>query len=424
MRHKDVSITYGNLIDDENTVAAALKAAKVAYSSPVAVLLENRPMMITSLLGIMRAGAVYLPLDVSLPWGRISTIVNDCRPEIMIVDEITKSYVGMISRAAIKIIDVSELKRKQMPTINSAKKDAPAVILYTSGSTGTPKGIVLKHDGLRNWIEPAMDVFGLEREVVLQQTSPAFDLSLIQIFVTLCFGGTLVLASRQDRGDAKAIGKIIRDYGVTFTCATPSEYSAWLNFGGRELLCCKAWKAAICAGEPVHGKLLEQFSVLAKKDLQVYNAYGPTETTLTCTVARLPLHLRQSNIAAGRPLPNYSVYVLDSRQRPVPVRVQGEICIGGPGVCLGYLNQPHTTASRFLPNLIEARSESDGSLKILHRTGHLGRWLDDGQLNVEGRLDNQIKLRGLRIDLAEIEHALVDACDGEVSEAIVSVRKD
>lgn len=423
VRYGKTCSTYAEVLALANAVTAALQAANVAIASPVAVLLEPSSAWISSLLGIMRAGAVYLPLDLSLPWARLAAMVHDCQPNIVLVDKESKQYVSKLARSEVQVIDVSSIERQDEPTAISASADGPAVILYTSGSSGKPKGIVLKHEGLRNWTEPIARSFNIGREVVLQQTSPTFDLSLIQVFTALCFGGSLCLTLRQQRGDAAAISKIIANQGVIFAGATPSEYATWLHYGKRNIQSSAAWKTALCAGEPVPFSLVEEFASLGRTDLTVYNVYGPTETSFTCTAIQVSLNTSRGPIAAGRPLPNYSVYVVDDQLRPVPVGMQGEIYIGGPGVGLGYLNQPELTSARFVPNVLDKSKDDAWSGKILHRTGDLGRWREDGQLLVEGRIDTQVKLRGLRIDLAEVEHAILDVADGELCEAVVSVRR-
>lgn len=406
-----------------NAVTAALQAADTTIGSPVAVLLEPSHAWISSLLGIMRAGAVYLPLDLSLPWACLAAMVHDCQPKIILVDKDSKQHVSQLERSEMQVIDISSIELQNGSTSIAASADDPAVLLYTSGSSGAPKGIVLKHEGLRNWTEPIALSFDLGREVVLQQTSSTFDLSLIQVFTALCFGGSLCIVPRQQRGDAEAVSQIVANQGITFTGATPSEYATWLRYGRQNLHASAQWKKAVCAGEPVPFSLVEQLASFGRTDLTVHNVYGPTETSFTCTVSQVPLDMTRGPIAAGRPLPNYSVYVVDDQLRPVPVGMQGEIYVGGPGVGLGYLNQPELTSVRFVPDVLSKAKDDASSWKTMHRTGDLGRWLEDGQLLVEGRIDTQVKLRGLRIDLAEVEHAILEVADGELSEAVVSVRR-
>ena len=406
-----------------NAIAAALQAAHVAPGTPVAVLQKPTPGWVSSILGIMRLGAAYLPLDMGLPWARLAAMVNDCQPSVVLVDESSEQHVGKLDRSEIHVINISGLKRQDGSTPVLATRDGSAAILYTSGSSGIPKGIELKHEGLRNWAEPLSQLYGLGSEVVLQQTSSTFDLSLVQIFTALCHGGSLCLISLQHRGDAQAISNIMASQGVTFTCATPSEYAAWLAYGKQGLYNSVAWRTAFCAGEQVPVSLTEQLASLAKTDLAFYNLYGPTEASLAATGMRVPLDISCGPIAAGRPLPNYSVYVVDEQLRSLPVGVQGEVYIGGAGVAKGYLNKPELTAARFISNTFSTAEDEAKGWTTMHRTGDLGRWREDGTLLIEGRIsgDTQVKLRGLRIDLAEIEHAIMNVSGGTLSEAVVSV---
>ena len=423
VRYGKFTATYRDILTQSSAITIALQAANIDIGSPVAVLLEPNIAWISCLLGTMRAGAVYLPLDLSLPWARLEAMVHDCQPNFILVDKNTRQHVSKLKRPAIQVIDISNVERQVVSTAISARADGPAAILYTSGSSGAPKGIILKHEGLRNWTEHIARSVGLVKESVLQQTSPIFDLSLIQIFTALCYGGSLCVVARQQRGDAESISQIIADERITFTCATPSEYTSWLHYGKRNLKESTAWKSAFCAGEPVPLSLVESLASLGMTDLTVYNLYGPSEASLTCTATEVPLDTSCRVISAGRPLPNYSVYIVDYQLRPVPIGMQGEIYIGGPGVGLGYLNRPELTLEKFVPNVFDQPKDGDSHCQTMHRTGDLGRWLEDGRLLVEGRIDTQIKLRGLRIDLAEVEYAILDVADGAVYEAVVSVRR-
>ena len=423
VRHGNMTSTYGEISAHANAIAAALQAAHVVPGSRVAVLQEPHPAWISSLLGIMRVGAVYFPLDLGLPWARLAAMVQDCQPPVVLVDENGEKHVEKLERPGMQAINVASVGQQNESTQISATTDGPAVILYTSGSSGTPKGILLKHQGLRNWAEPIADIYNLRSEVVLQQTSPTFDMSLTQILSALCFGGSLLLLSRQQRGDAKAISKIMASQGVTFTCATPSEYTTWIQYGRQELRGSIAWKTAFCGGEPVPVALIGQLASLGKTDLRFYNQYGPTETSICSTMIQVPLEILRGPIAAGSPLPNYSIYVVDDNVRLVPPGVQGEIYIGGAGVGHGYLNNPELTAARFIQNVFATLEDKARGWTTLHRTGDLGRWREDGSLLIEGRIlgDTQVKLRGLRVDLAEIEHTIMDVAGGVLRGAVASV---
>ncbi|KAK4194675.1 hypothetical protein QBC40DRAFT_318825 [Triangularia verruculosa] len=425
VHHLGITWTYAEIQREAETIAQALLAADIAHGSPIAVLQDPGPAWVSSFLAILRVGAVYLPLDMNQPWARIAAVVGHSQASVVLVDEDSEKHVLKLNQAGIRAINVSSLDceiSQSVPILASA--ESPAAILYTSGSTGVPKGIVLKHHGLRNWAEPISQQFGIGEEVVLQQTSPTFDLSLVQILTALCLGGSLVLVPREQRGDAVAITKMIADYSVTFTCATPSEYSNWLHHGNQHLQHPLSWKTVFSAGEPLRAPLVKDFAALDHPGVKLYNLYGPTEASLTATAAMVPLCHSSGPISVGRPLPGYSILVLDDKLRPLGPGVQGEVYIGGAGVASGYLGRPDLTAERFVANHLASPEEQSRGWLTLHRTGDVGRWTADGNLLLEGRTsgDTQIKLRGLRIDLAEVEHALLEVSDGVLHEAVVSVR--
>lgn len=421
--YEGLPTTYAELLGRANAVSQALSASSIGSGAPVAVLLNPGPAFISSMLGIMHIGAVYLPLDMNLPWARLAAMVKDCQPAVVLVDENSLQHVSELGWT-MKVISVSSLdtNARSMTIPVSSTARGPAAILYTSGSSGSPKGILVKHEGMRNWTEHVAPLYDLDTEVVLQQTTPMFDLSLVQIFLALCYGGSLCVVPRHQRGDAEAIVEIIAKHQVTFTCGTPSEYASWIRHGRGELVNLASWKTAFAIGEGVPFSLVGQFSSLGQSAPKLCNLYGPTEASLACTGTDVPLTMTNGLISAGKPLPNYSVYVLDHRLRPVAAGTQGEVFIGGAGVGLGYLNQHSLTANKFLPDPFVTSEDKAAGWTTMHRTGDLGRWRDDGTLLIEGRIDTQVKLRGLRMDLAEIEQAILEVSSGSVHEAVVSVR--
>lgn len=421
--HDNKTSTYEEVLTKANSIANALKAAKVNPESPVAVLQEPSPDWISSMLGIMRVGAAYLPLDLGHPWARLAAIVQDCEPHVVLVDK-NRQDISRLRRPDMQIIDVSSLERYNDPIPISATKDSLATILYTSGSSGTPKGIMLHHGALRNWAEPLSQLYGVSVETVLQQTSWTFDISLAQVLTALCFGGRLVLAPRQSRGDAQAISELIASQDITLVYSTPSEYSSWFNYDGGALNRAVTWKTAFSGGEAMPVSIVEHFRSLGRASIKLYSLYGPGECATNATSIQVLLDTDRSPISAGRPVPNYSVYVVDSKLRPVAIGVQGEICIGGPGIGRGYIGNPELTAERFVQNAIASTEDIKNGWDSLHRTGDLGRWRQDGTLLIEGRIsgDTQVKLRGYRIDMCEVEHAIIEAADGALLEAVVSKR--
>lgn len=436
--------TYGDLLGRANSIAAQLKAAGVSSGSRVGVLQEPNADWVASILAVMRIGATYLPLDLCTPWARLAVMVNDCKAEALLVDADTRRHSSELRRPEMLVVDVSELPRTggnaddQVPA--SCTPEMTSMILYTSGSSGTPKGIMLHHEGIRSWLEPLAVLYGMRGgsdEVLLQQSSQGFDMSIMQIFTALCHGGRVYLLPRDHRGDARAIGEAIVRHGVTHTYGTPSEYTSWLRYGNTEELRSCAWKNALVGGEPLGRALLKDFALLGKGDLRFHHMYGTTESTFCATVMELPyaqeLHAADTtqlcSYPAGVALPNYSVYILDELRQPLPRGLQGEIYIGGGGVAQGYLNNPDLTADKFLEDGFASAADRARGWAMMQRTGDLGRWSRDegheGAVLIEGRIsgDTMVKLRGLRVDLREVENALVHAAGGALGDAVVSVRR-
>lgn len=419
-----LSATYGELLDRVKTIAGNLEFAGITNGKRVAVLQEPSIDWVASVLAIMFVGASYLPLDLSQPFARLCTIAQDCGPDLMLIDSSTEGLVPNLKLPDLRYLNVTAITCGSVFGEIAASESGVATYLYTSGSTGKPKGVPLTHGGLRNWFESTAKLFGVGQERVMQQSSSAFDMSLLQLFTALCSGGCVCLVPRRLRGDARGISNFILSERITWTYACSSECSSWMSYGSSEALSSSSWKTAFVGGEPITDALLEKFASLHKSGLQLNNFYGPTEATFAATA--MPLVYDTSletnsygNIAVGYPLPHYKVYVVDDQMRAVPLGVQGEILIGGPGVVPGYLENEEMTQEKFVPDTVTPSSS------ILHRTGDLGRWREDGALQIEGRVsgDTQIKLRGLRIDLREVEHAIRAYGGRDVSEAVVSVRR-
>lgn len=438
------SITYSQLMAMAAAVSTALAASGVSTRSRVALLQEPSALWIASILAVLRIGAVYIPLGLSAPWPRLAAIVKDCRPEVVLVDETTEGQAPQLHCDTTAVVNVSAL-----PLTDSNPNLVPieattagqATILYTSGSTGSPKGIAAHHEAIRNYVESTVKLFKLGRgDVVLQQSTSTFDLSYAQVFAALCVGGCVLPLARRLRKDPWGITTLIASEGVTFTFATPTEYSSWLAYGHPDLLRASKWRTAQSAGEPILRSLVSLFADLEKQDLRLFNTYGPTETCVVATIAQLEYreqttHLATFNTHCGghgrldasaqfRPLPNYFIYVLDQQLRAVPPGVQGEIYIGGAGVSTeGYVNDPSLSSQRFLPDPFCSPQFRSRSWNRMHRTGDLGRWTHSGTLAVEGRVvgDTQVKVRANRVDLQEVEAALLDAAGGRISEAVVAL---
>lgn len=421
---KDITtdMTYSELNVRVQKVASILLHNGYVEGSCVAVLCEPSLDFVVSMLAIFHIGGIYMPMDVSLPTSRHSSMIEVGRPTMLLYHSSTESRVMELfseSDVQLRQVLIEEVTSDASDYIFSkATPKAPAVLLFTSGSTGQPKGITLSQANFINHLALKTELLRLKQETVLQQSSLGFDMSLIQIFCALANGGRLIIAPIDLRRDPVALSKLLCDEQVTLTIATPSEYMAWFRYGKSSLLENRGWGHACMGGELVTPQLKDEFARLGLEELELTNCYGPTEITAAATFQTIRLNGNDvvDDLAIGKALPNYSVRILDTSGQPQPVGHVGEICIGGAGVAIGYLD-PSETSRKFV-------IDSDG--QRLYHTGDQGRLLPDGTLLYLGRLegDTQIKLRGLRIELEEVEKALVRASEGLFSGAIVSRRGD
>lgn len=420
-------LTYNQMAVRVNSIAVTLSTAGIEPGSTIAVLQEPKSDWVCSLFAVMRIGAVYLPLDLGTPLSRLAVIVSDCQPSVILVDTETEQFSSELKAPDAKIINVSTIASSNMASVPiRARAESPAVVLYTSGSTGTPKGIILRHSNLRNEIECSTSTYNLNCEVVLQQSAVGFDMSLTQIFSAAAYGGMLYVVPRSLRGDSKALTKLIACEGISFTAATPSEYISWFHHGVFGLLQPTKWAIAISGGEQVTSVLLQGFRALELPGLRLFNAYGPTEVTCSSNKMELPYaapDFSHERIPAGSTSPNCFVYIVDKSLKPVPIGVRGEILVGGAGVASGYLNHELTRAN-FVPDICNVAEHITQGWNTVYRTGDLGRWRDDGAILIEGRItgDSQIKLKGLRIELRDVENSILETANGALAQAVVSAR--
>ncbi|RWA06310.1 hypothetical protein EKO27_g8805 [Xylaria grammica] len=380
------------------------------------VLQEPTTNWVSTILAIWRLGGTYPPLSIGTPWARLAAMAKDAQPQVVLVDEHTRENIPKLELKDARVINVS------------------------SGSSGTPKGIVLTHRGIQSWLQPCGLLYNMKAgsEVILQQSSQGFDMSLMQIFTALCFGGSVCLLPRRFSGDARAISETITRHNITHTYGTPSEYLSWLRYGDSQALKQSCWKTALVGGELLTSSVLKGFAALDKDDLRLHHMYGTTESTFCATVIELDyiktseedtgMTASQVSYSAGFALPNYNVYILDGEhQQPLPVGLQGEIYIGGGGVAQGYLNNPSLTTKTFVPDPFATADDHARGWNMMQRTGDLGRWsqTEHGAIIIEGRVhgDTMVKLRGLRVDLRDIETAMLRTSASLLADVVVSVRQ-
>jgi amino acid adenylation domain-containing protein len=410
------SLSYADLLGRANQLAKYLRTLGVSRESLVAVFIERSPELIIGLLGIMKAGAAYVPLEPSYPRNRLADMLEDARPAVILTQESLAADLPA-SPARIVYLDSveSELGRFSAESpLDAPRADNLAYVIYTSGSTGRPKGVQVSHRSLANFLcsmrrEPGLN----EHDALLAVTTISFDIAALELFLPLTVGGRVVVADRATALDAQKLAKAIESEGATFVQATPATWRMLLDIGWRPD---RPMRIA-SGGEALPGELAWRLRELG---LEVWNLYGPTETTIWSAVRRIPdldQLSRDGFDPIGRPIDNTQLYVLDSHLSPQPVGIPGELYIGGEGLARGYLNRPDLTAERYCPDPF---SEERGAR--LYRTGDLVKRLPNGEIEFMGRLDNQVKVRGFRIELGEIESALLrhDA----LSHAVVVAREN
>ena len=411
-------LTYRQLNQRANQFAHFLVTKGVKPESLIPVCVERSVEMIVCVLGILKTGSAYVPIDPAYPQDRISFKLNDTGAKLIISCEITRYKLE--SEFPIEIFDIDRdwPAVDLQPTTNLNIPIEPhhrVYVIYTSGSTGKPKGVQMTSCGLVNLLFWQEKQFTNKNRRVLQFASFNFDVSFQEIFSTLCFGSTLCIISEADRRDPAQMIEILKDYGIThlfipyIVLKSLSEYVLAIPQPSLQL------QEIIVAGEQL--KLTEDIrTVLAATNTELVNQYGPTEAHVVSSY-----RIDKSSIPVlppiGKPVDNTQLYLLNESGSLVPVGVPGEIYIGGVQVAHGYLNRPHLTEEKFVPDPFS--SDKDARL---YRTGDLAKWLPDGNLEYLGRIDDQVKIRGYRIEIGEIESVL-EQFDG-VRQAVVMVRED
>jgi amino acid adenylation domain-containing protein len=411
----ETALTYAELDARANRMAQTLRARGVGRGQRVGLCVERGADMLAAVLGILKAGAAYVPLDPSFPVERLRFMAEDAQLALLVSASALADPFGL-PRERLVLLDADAAalaaqsdQRLTPDAALDARPEDPAYVIYTSGSTGKPKGVVVPHRAVVNFLTSMASEPGLgPDDVLLAVTTLSFDIAVLELQLPLAIGGTVVIASREEAIDGRALKALLEGHGVSIMQATPVTW---------RLLLASGWKGgedfkALIGGEGLPKGLADQ---LITSGVELWNMYGPTETTVWSTCARITDTV--NGITIGKPIANTTVYVLDTQKNLCPIGVPGELCIGGDGVTLGYWNRPELTADRFIPDPF---STTPGA--TLYRTGDRARWRNDGTLEHLGRLDFQVKLRGYRIELGEIETAI--ARHSAIREAVVMVRED
>ncbi|MDG6106862.1 amino acid adenylation domain-containing protein [Dactylosporangium aurantiacum] len=407
-------VTYRELAARVDRLAAHLRAAGAAPDRPVGVLLHRGIDLVVAIVAIVRSGAPYLPLDPDHPAERTGTVVRDAGAALVVTD---RGLAGTLDgTGATPVCLDAEADRIAARPDRCPDPDIQAehlaYVFYTSGSTGRPKGVMVSHRAAHNQVHWQVDRFALgPGATVLFKTNVTFDDSVVEIFAALSSGARLVIAEPGGHRDPAYLRSLLAAERVTYVRFVPTMLAALLAYGGDTPL--PALRVVKSAGEALTPELRARF--LGSLGAELYNAYGPTETAVNVTADRCRLD-GDPRVPIGAATTNVRCYVLDAALQPQPVGVPGELCVGGVQLARGYLGRPGLTADRFVPDPFGPPGGR------LYRTGDLVRWRDDGRIDFLGRLDRQVKLRGFRVELGEVEavltervrHAAVVARDGRL----------
>ncbi|MFC5720678.1 Pls/PosA family non-ribosomal peptide synthetase [Streptomyces gamaensis] len=404
---EETRLTYAELERRANRLAHLLRRRGVREGSTVGILLERSPHTYTALLGVLKAGAAYVPLDPAFPADRVAFIASDAGLTTLVSTGTLRERTRDAHCPVLELDALdSELARQ------SAARPAPprdpaslCYIIYTSGTTGRPKGVAVSHANIVNFLRVATPVYQVRgHDRVYQGLSLAFDFSVEEIWPAWIAGAALYAGPGDDRRVGQGLTDFLTEHAITVLCCVPTLLTTIEG----EL---PALRSLLVSGEACPKDLVARWSRTGRR---ILNAYGPTESTVTATCGELRPH---QPVTIGRPLPTYHVYVLDETLRPVPDGTEGEICVGGPGVAVGYVNRPELTAERFIANPV---ATDRATVPRLYRTGDLGRITPTGEIAYLGRVDTQVKIRGYRIECGEIEQILRE--DEAVESAVVVAR--
>lgn len=403
---EDSAISFGELNKRANRLGNYLREKyKIKADDLVAIKLEPGEWMIVALLGILKSGGAYVPIDPDYPQQRIDYIIKDSKSKVLIDEnELTRFR--------------SEGKNYDNNNLRSINKVSDLIyVIYTSGSTGKPKGCMLEQKGVINRIEWMWEEFKFSQEdVVLQKTPYTFDVSVWELFMPLCRGAKIILCQKKDIVSPERLLALIERHKITCLHFVPSMLSAFIatlfddNNIGKRL---GSLRKVVASGEALTIETIKNW--YKKMNIDIHNLYGPTEASIEVTCYTTTKE--DSKVPIGKPIWNTQIYILDEDLQLVPIGVTGEIHIGGRGLARAYINDPVQTAERFILNPF-------GNGDRIYKTGDIGRWLPDGNIEFIGRKDDQVKIRGYRIELAEVETAIKNYFKTTSEVVVVTTAKD
>jgi amino acid adenylation domain-containing protein len=409
-------LTYRELAARSDRVARGLRAKGISAGDLVGIALTPSLDLVVAVLGVLTAGAAYVPVDPAYPTDRIRFILTDSGARTVVVDGSASSVTSMMDGAAYTVGElVADADRSA--SLPPGDRDRLCYLIYTSGSTGRPKGAINRHAGIVHTMLGLAGVLGMDHtDRVLQNSSLNFDLSVIEIFTSLLSGACLVVPTAAERTDPVALLDLLARERVTVWSSTPALLRPVTDSVARRGDGLPAaLRTVVLAGDRFPPAMVATLAGLGP-DIRAFNVAGVTEVSCCSTVYEVRKEdAERDSVPWGGPLPGHQLYVLDERRRPVPPGQPGELYLGGVAVGTGYWNRPDLTAQRYVPDPF-----SDAPDALMYKTGDLVRYPDGGDLEFLGRLDTQIKVRGLRVELGELESVLEQHPD--IRQAVVVAR--
>ncbi len=411
-----VRMTYAQLDALSNQWARCLAIDGVASGDLVGVAMRRSSDMLVALLAVLKAGAAYVPLDPMFPRDRLQMMIDDSSMKTIVTHSDVFETLGLSVDNDVNVIRYDDSASKVAgfvdATVNLAEAASPAYVIFTSGSTGRPKGVQISHRALANFLMTMGDAPGMdEGDRIMNLTTLSFDIAGLELYLPLTKGAAVFVVSAETAHDGRAIALAMEHESINVMQATPATWRMIIDAGWEG----KPDLKILCGGEGLPKKLAGE---LVERGAELWNMYGPTETTIWSSTIRLD---SAETITIGRPIANTQMYILDADKKPVGVGKVGELWIGGHGVADGYVNRADLTGERFIPNPFikadSANAHSDTPGLIMYNTGDLARWRPDGTIICLGRSDSQVKIRGYRIELGEIETVL--AALPQVHQAVV-----
>ncbi|KAG9238221.1 putative lovastatin nonaketide synthase [Amylocarpus encephaloides] len=404
-------LTYKQLVDQAQRVAATLEQASILPGTSVGVLASPGADAVVAMTGALLRGCGYLAMDPEFAAQRLSFMASDSAVKLVLVgDELESLGCAVASKATSppQIMPIAIAKSSnEKSRYGDTSADFPFYTIYTSGSTGKPKGVVLTQSNTQQMLSTLEHDYSFtSNDKFLHQSSMCFDLSIVQIFSALTSGATVCIASTPIRKDPARLAKFIQDTGVTVTYFTPTHFALLIESSAPIFRLCANYRIAFFAGERLSARLVDKFRGL-KTPATILNTWSPSELVVQTTIHKVAeSETGDVNIPIGFPMANCRHYILDTQMNPLPAGLIGEICVGGAQVGAGYLNRPEANAASFAQDPFCSENDISRGWTRLFRTGDKGRFLPDGKLEFHGRIagDKQIKLRGFRIDLGEVEH--------------------